>query len=411
MIEQLFPTEKARKRFLVGPVTPHFEGFADYLCVRGYAQFSIRNKLRLIADLSQFLYRRKLSIAAIDEALINRFLDRRRCRRFGRGSRATGKMLLRYLRECGEVAPLAEVVDHSPLTQLLQQYQHFLTCERGLSQATLDNYVPMVKQFLSERFGSADIELETLNQQDVHRFILHQARHFSRNRTKLIVTALRSFLRFLFQRGDTTKDLTGALLSVASWRMSHLPKSLSNADIEHLLASCDCQTQIGQRDYAILLLLARLGLRAGEVVAMTLDDIDWQNGVFTVHGKGSKQEQLPLPADVGEAFLDYLRHARPSCTSRSFFIRIHAPYQGFTSSVAVCDVVRRALSRAGLNPDCKGAHLLRHSLATRMVNSGASLQEIGEILRHCHPDTTRIYAKVNVDALRALAPSWPGGVS
>jgi site-specific recombinase XerD len=411
MIEQLFPSEKARKRLFTGPLAPHIEELANLLCVQGYARVSILTKLRLIAELSRSLLRRKLPITALNEILINRFLDRRRRRRYGNGSRATGKMLLRYLRECGRVPSPTKVVDHSPLTQLLQEYQQFLTSERGLSQATVDNYIPTVQRFLSERFDSSHMELEELSPQDAHRFILHQARQVSRSRTKLLVTALRSFLRFLFHRGDTTKDLAGALPSVANWRMSHLPKSLSTAEIEHLLASCDRQTQIGQRDYAILLLLARLGLRAGEIVAMTLNDIDWESGIFTIHGKGNKQEQLPLPTDVGEAFLEYLRHARSPCSSRRFFIRMHAPYRGFASSAAICNVVERALTRAGLNPDLKGAHLLRHSLATRMLNAGASLEEIGEILRHCHPQTTQIYAKVNVGALRALAPVWPSGVS
>jgi site-specific recombinase XerD len=224
-----------------------------------------------------------------------------------------------------------------------------------------------------------------------------------------MVTALRSFLRFLYQRGDITSDLASALPSVANWRLSHLPKSLLPEQVERLLASCDRQTAIGRRDFAILLLLARLGLRAGEVVALTLEDLDWEAGAFTVHGKGNRREQLPLPEDAGDALVDYLRHGRPPCTSRRVFIRGRAPHQGFSSSVAVCDVVRRALVRAGLNPPFKGAHLLRHSLATSMLRGGASLGEIGDILRHCRPETTQIYAKVDLDALRALTPPWPGG--
>lgn len=226
-----------------------------------------------------------------------------------------------------------------------------------------------------------------------------------------MVTVLRSFFRFLYQRGHITSDLASAVPSVANWRLSQIPKSLRPDQVERLLASCDRQTPIGRRDYAILLLLARLGLRAGEVVALTLEDLDWETGVFTVHGKGNRREQLPLPEDVGEALVDYLRHSRPPCSSRRVFIRQRAPRQGFSSSAAIDDVVRRALARAGLNPPFKGAHLLRHSLATRMLGSGASLAEIGDILRHCCPETTQIYAKVDLSALRALAPPWPGGAS
>ncbi len=206
-------------------------------------------------------------------------------------------------------------------------------------------------------------------------------------------------------------DLASAIPGIANWRLTHLPKALTAEQVESLLLCCDQSTATGQRDHAILLLLARLGLRAGEVVAMTLDDIQWETGLLTVRGKGLRHETLPLPQDVGEALAHYLRYRRPQCTTRRVFIRLRAPHQGFTTSAAICNVVRRALARAGLNPACKGAHLLRHSLATRMLSNGASLAEIGDILRHRQPQTTQIYAKVDVKALRTLAQPWPGGVA
>jgi site-specific recombinase XerD len=224
-----------------------------------------------------------------------------------------------------------------------------------------------------------------------------------------MVTSLRSFFRFLRQRGHLTTDLASAVPSVANWRLSHLPKSLAPEQVENLLASCDQSKTKGQRDYTILLLLARLGLRAGEVVAMTLDDLDWETGTLLVRGKGNRQERLPLPQDVGSAVVDYLRHGRPRCATRRLFVRLKAPLCGFSSSVAVGDVVRRALARSGLDPTFKGTHLFRHSLATRMLRGGASLGEIGDVLRHCRPETTQIYAKVDLGALRSLAPPWPGG--
>jgi len=222
---------------------------------------------------------------------------------------------------------------------------------------------------------------------------------------------LRSFLRFLHQRGDTAVDLAGAVLPVMHWRLSGVPKALSREQVESLLESCERNTVGGRRDYAILLLLARLGLRAGEVVAMTLDDLDWNAGVVTVRGKGQRQELLPVPHEVGEALVNYLRDGRPTCTTRHLFVRLKAPHHGFTSSVAVCNVVRRALVRAGIDPLFKGSHLLRHSLACEMLRHGASLEDIGQILRHRHPETTQIYAKVDLEALRALAPPWPGGAA
>ena len=406
MIEQLFATAVARKRFSIGPLAPHIEGLATFLASQGYADNTVKAKLRLIADLSGWLDRKHFLITDLNEALLKQFLDHRRRRR---GSRTTGTILLRCLRSCNHIPPPTAVIDNSPLTCVTREYEQFLASERGLSAATLINYLPVVRCFLTDRFRDEILEFDLLCPQDVHRFILDHVHTGSRSRAQLMVTALRSFFRFLYQRGDIASDLANALPSVANWRLSGFPKSLPPEQVERLLASCDQQTIIGRRDYAILLLLARLGLRAGEVVALTLEDLDWQNGVLNIDGKGNRQDQLPLLEDVGEALVNYLSHGRPQCTSRRFFIRRHAPHEAFASSVAICNVVRRALKRTGLNPALKGAHLLRHSLATNMLRKGASLAEIGEILRHCHPETTQIYAKVDLIALQALAPPWQGG--
>ena len=203
-------------------------------------------------------------------------------------------------------------------------------------------------------------------------------------------------------------DLSAAVPGVAGWRLTHLPKALSIGQVEQLLASCDRRTPAGRRDYAILMLLARLGLRGGEVSALTLDDIDWEHGEIAIRGKGQRLARLPLPADVGTSIADYLRRDRPVCSTRRVFIRIRAPRRGFVSPSVICCVVRRALKRASLDPAFKGAHLLRHSLATDLLRRGASLTEIGQVLRHSQPDTTQIYAKVEITALRAIALPWPG---
>jgi site-specific recombinase XerD len=255
------------------------------------------------------------------------------------------------------------------------------------------------------------LRLDELCPQDVYRFIVRQGKRIGRTHARRAVTALRSFLRFLRQRGAVTRDLAGAVPGVATWRLLHLPKSLPPEQVEQLLGSCDRRTPTGQRDYAILLLLARLGLRAGEVVGMTLDDFDWERGEFLVRGKGQRYERLPLPKDVGAAIVHYLRHVRPACGTRRVFIRTMAPLRGLAGPVAICCIVRRALERAGLDPQFKGSHLLRHSLATDMLRRGASLGEIGHLLRHRQPNTTQIYAKVDIAALRGIALRWPGGVS
>ena len=230
----------------------------------------------------------------------------------------------------------------------------------------------------------------------------------SLRRAQLITTALRSFFRFLYERGEIPTDLAASVLTVANWRLSDLPKFLEPEHVECLLGSCNRSAPTGRRDYAVLLLLARLGLRAGEVVHMTLDDIDWENGEITVRGKSLRHDRLPIPKDVGEALAGYLCH-RPRCSSRKVFLRIKAPRQGFVASSAIGDIVRRALVRAGLHPARKGCHLLRHTLAIKMLRGGASLAEIGEILRNELPRTTEIYTKVDVAALRALALPLKGG--
>ena len=350
-----------------------------------------------------------MSAIQLDEARLKQFHTHRRGSR-RRGDVSTGHQLLAFLRRLGVVPASRQTVDRSVLGQLTRDYERFLSSERGLAPATLISYLPIVQRFLTAHFGNKALGLQDLQPQDLHRFILHQVPRCSRTYSKLMVTALRSFLRFLRQRGRIKTDLAGALFGVAQCRLSHLPKSLPPEQVERLLRCCDRSTAPGQRDYAILLLLARLGLRGGEVLGMTLDDLDWERGEILVRGKGQRLERLPLPKDVGTALVHYLREVRPTCSTRKVFIRLHAPHRGLRQT-SICCVVRRALSRAGLNPDFKGAHLLRHSLATKMLRRGASLGEIGQLLRHRQPTTTQIYAKVDIKALRGIALPWMGGVS
>jgi integrase len=196
---------------------------------------------------------------------------------------------------------------------------------------------------------------------------------------------------------------------IANWRLSTLPKGLEPEQVEQVIQAFDLRTAVSRRNYAIILLLARLGLRAGEVVALTLEDLDWKSGTLVVRGKGPRRDQMPLPLDVGKALVAYLRDGRPSCTTRRVFVRAKAPHRGFASSAAICSIVHRALTRAGLEPPRKGAHIFRHALASRMLQHGASLAETGDVLRHRRPDTTMIYIKVDLVSLRPLARAWPGG--
>jgi site-specific recombinase XerD len=396
----------------VGQLAFHADQFAALLAQEGYAPATVRGKLQLLDDLSRWLKRRKLQAADLDEQRIRLFLRyRARRHRTRRLDAATCKQLLGFLRGLGCVPRPPEQIDTTALGRIEQDFTRFLGAERGLKPVTVAAYLRTVRCFLLQRFGQDEFRLDALCLQDINRFILDRARRVRRNYAKSMVTALRSFLRYLQQRGAITADIAAGVPGVANWRFSHLPKALTPAQVERLLRCCDRNTAMGQRDYAILLLLARLGLRAGEVVAMTLDDLDWEAGEFIVRGKGDQLERLPLPRDVGAALAHYLRYVRPPCSSRRVFIRMKAPHCGFSGAAAICDVVRRALWRAELDPDFKGAHLLRHSLATNMLRRGASLEQIGQLLRHRQANTTQIYAKVDIEALRRISLPWPGGAS
>jgi site-specific recombinase XerD len=248
--------------------------------------------------------------------------------------------------------------------------------------------------------------------QDIDRFFIRHAREQTPKTAQLMVSAIRSFLRFLFRYKETKCDLSKAVPTVAAWRLSEVPKYIKPEEVESLLQSCDQTTSVGRRNYAILLLIARLGLRAGEIVALKLDDINWRAAELTVQGKGQICDRLPLPQSVGEALAVYLKNDRPKCSTRRVFVRARAPYRGFKGSSTVSTIVRRAVEKSGINTPSKGTHLLRHSLATNMLRKGASMTEIGELLRHRSPNSTEIYAKVDIEGLRSIVRIWPekGGV-
>jgi site-specific recombinase XerD len=396
---------------LEGPLEPYAEAFAKQLREQGYAPRTVQDKLHVVAKLSHWLEEHQLPVEVLNGQRVCAFLQefQKEERRAYHGDPTTLRGLLKQLSDDGVIAEPSATVDEGAQAEIVQEFSRYLTQERGLSAATLDNYVVVVRRFLTHRFGEGSVDLAALQAHDLTGFVLAQAHRLSPKPAQLMVTALRSFLRFLYQRGQIAVDLAAAVPTVADWRLARVPKYLQPEQVERLLESCDQGTVVGQRDYSILLLLARLGLRAGEVVHLHLEDIDWTEGLLTVRGKGGRWRQLPLPVDVGEAVARYLRWGRPPCTSRRVFVRMRAPRAGFASSVAIDCIVSRALARAGLNPPSRGAHLLRHSMATGMLRSGASLAEIGQLLGHRLPQSTEIYAKVDERALADLAQPWPGG--
>lgn len=297
-----------------------------------------------------------------------------------------------------------------PVEVLLDRYRRYLESERGLDARTIVGYVGRVRPFLDRRFADGGVDLERVTPDELSAFVQEECwRRRSRGSAKVTVTALRSLLRFLHVEGMVDESLASAVPSVASWRLAGLPRSLDAGQVARLLASCDRETTAGRRDFAILSLLARLGLRRGEVAALTLDDIDWGAGELIVRGKGARHDRMPLPVDVGEALVDYLAHGRPTnVAGRSVFVRVVAPVAALSPG-AVTHVVERAAGRAGVDGACP--HRLRHTVATETLRRGAPVAEIGELLRHRHLATTAIYAKVDRERLRTIARPWPGAAA
>jgi site-specific recombinase XerD len=393
-----------------GPLGKYIDGYAAQLRAEGYAQHSAKLQIRLVADFSQWLAKRRINAAHITAAHFQPYLrSRARYRSPQRGGPAALKRLLNLLLRQG-VIPEPSLAPATPAEKLGDEFRLYLRQERALASTTPIAYLPFVGKFLAEYFGTGPVNLGTLSAIDVTGFVQRRAASIHSKRVQLMTTALRSFLRFARYRGDVHTDLAACVPTVANWSQSNIPKALPPGQVKCVLASCDRRTAVGRRDYAILLLLARLGLRAGEVTTLALEDLDWQAGLITVRGKGGHDSPMPLPPDVGKAIAEYLRNGRPPNVSRCVFLRARAPVQSFKGAQAIDSVVRHALARVGIDSPRKGAHQFRHGLACQMLRQGASLAEIGEVLRHRSPQTTAIYAKVDLPALRSLALPWPGGV-
>lgn len=376
-----------------GPLASHVAGFAAELTQQGYTDLSLANQLRLAAHFSRWLEARRVSLEELTPELIDRYVALRRRTRTAWRSRHGLMPLLRYLGLCDILSRA-----HERRSEVLDRYHGHLVDERGLSASVVACYEATAGEFLDGRSPS------TLIRADVLRYVRH---HADAPWLAGRLSALRAFLRFLHVSGETAIALVSVVPSAAHWRQASLPKALDPAQVRAVMASCERRTIVGRRDYAVLLLMLRLGLRACEVAALNLDDIDWVAGEIIVRGKGSTS-RLPLPVDVGEALVAWVRRRRRHVPTRALFLRSLAPYRAATVS-AVVGIAGRALRRADI--PVGGGHRLRHTAATLMLRRGASLTEIAQVLRHRHIDTTAIYAKVDRDALRGLAQPWPGGAA
>ncbi len=410
MLDDYFTRAEILGRHRAGFFGAHLDTYTATAKERGYPRRTVRDQCHLIRLFGEWLARRGLRIDEIDDDVITEFWRKRR-QRVPR-VQSMGMKPLRYLiallRAHG-VVPEQPLPKRTEAAALAHRFGEYLRYRRALTPATVSREVPVVQQFLEGRFGRGPLRLHTLGEKDVTRFVLETAEGVAPRTHQTHMSVLRSFFRFLLEQGEIATDLTGVVPTVASWRLAGVPKYLLPKQVELVLASCDRETDKGRRDFAILLLLARLGLRACEVMRLELDDIRWRTGELIVRGKGSTVEALPLVAEIGRTLAAYVKQDRPKCDSRKVFTRMRAPIVPISGKSTVATIVRDAIVRAGLDVPNRGAHVLRHSLATNMLRDGASMSEIGVLLRHRNPATTEIYAKVDITALQRLAQPWPVG--
>jgi integrase/recombinase XerD len=393
---------------VAGPLEPYATGFRSWLETKGFSGSGVSHRMWQLGHLSRWLQGEGLGSGELTAQHLERFLMARRSAGYRTWvSSLSLRVPLRYLTEIGVVQATEQVSGDGPLEQLLGDYCRYLRCERGLAPKTIEGFERVARLFLAGYKARTGLALERLSAADVSLFVAGELPRRSIPSAQAMVTGLRALLRYFHVAGLAQVPLQWAVPGVADRRGLSLPRGLDQAVLSKLLGSCDRRRPAGRRDYAMLVLLARLGLRAGEVAAVQLEDLDWRAGELLVRGKGDRRERLPLPVDVGEALVSYLRR-RPKSEDRTLFLCVRAP-QGPLSASAVSQVVRAACTRAGVPR--VGAHCLRHTAATGMLRAGASLPEVAQVLRHDRLQTTAGYARVDYSKLATLARPWPGGAA
>jgi len=410
MFEQFFDGVSRVQALRDGPGGPFLERFAEELFHAGYAEITARRHIRAAEHFIFWSGSKGIPVSSLTEKEVEQFDDHLngcQCPRYGHTHRLellNGVCLfLKHLRGAGEITVSVD----QPTAQdpaLLTAFCEWMRRQRGSCDLTLYNYSLSIRDLL-KRFGE---DPGRLGAKSLRQFVLEKSQQCGWAAAKKCTTALRMFVRFLIAEGQCSADLFGAIPVLAHWRLSSLPRYLQPEEVERIISSCDPNSPVGSRDRAILLLLARLGLRAGDIVKLRLDDIDWEGAVIQVSGKGRREVALPLTQEVGWTLAAYLQDGRPQTETDVLFVRSRAPFRAFACHSAVSVIVAQAMRRAGVTCQSRGAaHVLRHSAATSMLRQGASLQDIADILRHRSIETTQIYAKVDVTALREIAQPWP----
>jgi len=400
----------SRRLMNAGPLQPLIDAFIAELQARRHTLLTVSGYEDAARHFAHWLRRSNIELGRVDEDVVRRFAGHRcRCPGGRRQDHLSAKYVRRVRRFLQFLAD-RQVLAVAPLVPArvdarIAAYQDWLRHHRGISERTVDRHGRMITRLLPALGTDPALYDAAL----IRRVIIDEAKRSSRSHVKTMTTALRGYLRFLAASGLCRSGLDHAVPTIPQWRLSALPRYLPGSAVEQLIASCDLTTPHGVRDRAVLLLLARLGLRAGDVLMMRLDDIAWNEGTIRVCGKGRREIRLPLPQDVGDALLDYINRGRPSADEERVFLRSAAPYWPFKGSSVISSIVRLALTRAGIvDAPSRGANLLRHSAATSMLRAGATLDAVGTVLRHRSLDTTAHYAKVDVTMLQRIAQPWPG---
>ena len=408
MLDFYFERDFRLRGFRQCPFGKHVDDFADWLRSAGYKRRPGQLMLRGAAHLGHWTSTRDIPTHRINEGVLDSFarhLPTCACAHPFRGRdryhREGARRFFEYLQGAGVLPPTNAEPEAVP--PLVEGFSEWMLRHRGIAESTLAGYVPLVKEFLVALGDNAAV----YDAAGVREFIFARANRNGRSRAKALVNAIRMFLRFLAVSGHCPADLIAAVPGIAQWKLSSLPRYICATDIARLVAACDPATAAGSRDRAVILFLARLGLRAGDVRDLRLADIDWSQGRLRVMGKGRCETWLPLPQDVGDAVLHYLRHFRPSIDDDHVFLRVYAPLGPLPSSGPISKLVSRAIQRAGIETPSMGAHMLRHSAATEMLRQGSSLDVIGAVLRHRSIESTAHYAKVDVALLRLVVQPWP----
>jgi integrase/recombinase XerD len=410
MLSHFFERPARIREIRSGPCGTLIESFADYLFQNGYAEISARRHIRSAEHIVRWASRNNLSASELNDRALKHFgdhLKRCRCGRYCRSNRVEILAGARLFLSHSQGRDIPAIRLHSPTDStpvLLQSFCQWMREHRGTSEQTLYNYGLPIRELI-RCLGEDPSKFDA---QRLRKFVLNQSRHTGWTVAKRCTTALRMFLRFLIAEGRCRAGLLGAIPALAHWRLSSLPRYLPPEAVERVIDSCDVSSPVGKRDRAILLLLARLGLRAGDIVQIRLQDIDWKGAWIHVSGKNRRQTRLPLTQEVGDAIVSYVQKGRPRSHTETLFFRSRAPFRGFRDHAAVSMIVATAFRRAGIKRPGRGAaHLLRHSVASSMLRQGASLQEISALLRHRSVETTQIYAKIDVTALQQIAQPWP----